>query len=150
MLKLRSAVTLSCIGVALVAYAAVSPGNAIAQAPDALVVVTHALDEAFVKRIGDKLVQVEVLLAPEADLGSVGYEACNNRVRDLLEFRILIFRGDTDCPLERFWRNRMSAANPKGEVHRLPKARHRTEIECRNSTSERDSCRTGIHAARSA
>ncbi len=131
MLKLRSVPTLSCIGVALVVYYSTCPRHAMAQSPKALVVVTHRLDEDFVKRIGDELVQVEVLFAVEADLETVSYETCNNRVHDLREFRVLFFRGDKECPIERFWRNRMTAGNPQGEVRRLRQSRHRVEIECR-------------------
>ncbi|MDG2383448.1 MAG: hypothetical protein P8N76_17385 [Pirellulaceae bacterium] len=112
-----------------------------AQSPKALVVVTHTLDEDFVKRIGDEFVEVEVLFAAEADLETVSYEACNNRVHDLQEFRILFFRGDKECPIERFWRDRMSARNPKGEVRCLPQSRYRVEIECRIQRAKE------IHAA---
>ena len=131
MLKSRSVLTLACIAVALGIHWFLSPQKTMAQATNTLVIVTNAFDHELVGRVGDKVVQVEVLFAPEADLDGVTYEFCNNRVQELQGFRLLLFQENIDCPVERFWRNRLSAANPQAEMHRLPQSRHRTELEGR-------------------
>jgi len=131
MLKLQSVVTLACIGVVLGVHWFLTPQKTMAQAPNTLVIVTNAFDHELVRRVGDKVVQVEVLFAPEADMDCATYEVCNNRVQELRGFRLLLFQENIDCPVERFWRNRMSAANPQAEMHRLPQSRHRTELEGR-------------------
>ena len=106
-------------------------GGAIAQAPRSLVVVTDASDEDSVKRIGDKLVSVAVLVAKEAGEATENYRRCNVRVRELRDFQFLLYREDTECTTDRFWRQRLTAANPDGTILRLPKSRPRPEIESR-------------------
>ena len=100
------------------------------QSPDPLlVVVTDATDRDSVRRIGDKLVQVEPLFDPQSDRNSLSYEESNRRAQGLLEFRVLFFRVDTEPSVERFWRQRVAAANPNGHTLRLPQSRHRTDLE---------------------
>ena len=62
MLKLQSVVTLACIGVVLGVHWFLTPQKTMAQAPNTLVIVTNAFDHELVRRVGDKVVQVEVLL----------------------------------------------------------------------------------------
>ncbi|MFO0915798.1 MAG: hypothetical protein U0795_22750 [Pirellulales bacterium] len=88
-------------------------------APRALIVVADASDAECVKRIAREHVRVERLIDPESGAWPTNYEACNERARGLLEFRLYLFRADIDCPGERFWRERLSVANPNGELHCL-------------------------------
>ena len=104
--------------------------NASAEDAQALVVVIDAADQDSVKRIGRQHVRVEVLFAEESEAETGDYAACNKRVQGLLEFRLLL-RGEKQCVTQKFWQERMSAANPKARVHRLSQSRPATEIEHR-------------------
>ena len=101
-----------------------------AQSTDRILVV--AADESAadcVRRIGCEHVQVEVLFGPEFGAMPASYQACDQRVRDLVAIRLFVFRAD-ECCSSRFWRERMAAANPHGEVHRLPNSICRGEDDC--------------------
>ena len=111
--------------------------NASAEDAQALVVVIDAADQDSVKRIGRQHVRVEVLFAEESEAETGDYAACNKRVQGLLEFRLLL-RGEKQCVTQKFWQERMSAANPKARVHRflsrglLPKSN--TEFNARKTS----------------
>lgn len=85
----------------------------------ALIVVANTSDAECVQRIGREHVQVKPLFAPEVGARLTNYAACNLRVRQLVAFRVYLFRADTSCPGEEFWRERLSQANPEGLVRRL-------------------------------
>lgn len=88
-----------------------------------LVVVEDTADAACVQRIGGKHVQVMCLFAPESGEHANNYAACNERVRGMLEFGLFIVRGNGYCERKSFWRERLTAANPDGEVFRLSQSR---------------------------
>ena len=92
-------------------------------APRVLVVVANASDAECAKRLGCEHIDVELLFAPETGAVPGNYEACDERVRGLLAFSLFVFRADTCCPCEGFWRERMAAANPCGNLHRLSQSR---------------------------
>ncbi len=114
-----------------------------AQTPRVLVVVADAGDADCVKRIGCEHVRVEHLFAPETGAKPSNYEACDKRVSDLLDFRLLVFRGDTYCPAEGFWRERMTGANPRGKVYRLSQLRSSAINDCEHMIQQA----TDIHGA---
>ena len=78
--------------IASVVRLTVNPRYGMPQDSDMLVVVTDAADENFVKRTGEKFVQVEVPFAPGDDMIFASYDACNNRVHDLVGFQKLFLR----------------------------------------------------------
>ena len=92
--KIRNAATVTYLATVLAVCFSGNLSVARAQGPHALVVVTNALDEVFVKRIGDDLVRVETLFASQVGVDSVSYEACNRRIQDLRDFQILLVRGN--------------------------------------------------------
>lgn len=95
-----------------------------------LVVAANESDANCLKRIGREYVSVEGLFAPYVNASTQNYEACNKRVLGLLEFRLFVFRGDNSCPTEGFWRERLTAANPRGQVHRLSRLRCHSDDDC--------------------
>lgn len=123
--RLRSAGRLFWI-VAVAAWLFGKPPQVRAEDPKSTVVVTDALDAEAFRRIGSRLIGVEVLLLKEA--GSE-YELCNERVRELRDFQFLFYREDVECAVDRFWRQRLAAANPTGESLRLPPSRGKTDVE---------------------
>ena len=88
-----------------------------------LVVVTDGSDGACVKRIGAEHVRVEHLFACAAGASASEYEVSDERVRGLVTFKLFVFRDDSYCPSECFWRDRLAAANPQGQVYRLSQSR---------------------------
>ena len=83
----------------------------------ALVVVMNESDAACVSRIGADHVHVELLFP--ARLNQANYEHCQQRVRRLLGFRLIASRPHSQCRVERFWYERLTMANPEGNVCRL-------------------------------
>lgn len=106
-----------------------SPRVIMADPPKTLVVVTDGSDVECVRRIGDKLVEVEVLLIKEGLPQRTDYAGCNDRVKRFSKFRYLLYREETEGSAERFWRQRLVAANPNGATHRLSSTRLNTGIE---------------------
>ena len=97
-----------------------SPKNLEAQSSSRpLIVVANARDAECVRRIGREHFRVEPLFDSKDDARPSNYDACDDRVRGLLHFRLLVFRAETCCPSERFWRERMAAANPSARTHCL-------------------------------
>ena len=147
MLKSRSLKAAANIVIGLVACWFASPKELVAQltptARRVFVVVANSSDAKCVKRVGGDHVQVEPLFAPETGALPSRYEACDRRVRKLLEFRLLIFRGDTFCPAEGFWRERMTGANPRGKLHRLSQSRPSAVNDCEHMIRQA----TDIHGA---
>ena len=94
--------------------------------------------------IRDRFVEVEVLLSEKVAQEHKDYEGCNTRVKDLRKFRCLFYREDTECGAERFWRQRLSAANPSREIRRLSRSRVGPGIERRTERAR------AIHEALSA
>ncbi|MCG8585729.1 MAG: metal ABC transporter substrate-binding protein [Pirellulales bacterium] len=135
------------IVIGLVACWFVSPQQLAAQSSSAarrvLVVVSNSSDAECVQRVGGDHVQVEALFAAETGAEPSNYEACDKRARKLLEFRLFVFRADADCPAEGFWRERMTGANPRGQVHRLSLSRLRANDDCEHMIQQA----TDIHAA---
>jgi len=107
------------------------PKEAVAQsAPGVLIVAADPWDAECVKRIGGEHVHVKSLFAPETGAMPSNYEACDERIRGLLCFRLIIFRDDAYCPNECFWRERMAAANPEGAVYQVSHWRCSAAIGC--------------------
>ena len=127
MLKSPSRKTTAHVAMGLAACWFVGPKELAAQptstAPHVLVVVANSSDAKCVKRLGGDHVQVEPLFTSETGALPNSYDACNKRARNLLDFRLLIFRGGMFCAAEGFWRERMTGANPQGKVHRLSQSR---------------------------
>jgi len=121
----RKTVTRVTLGL-VACWLIVNASNLAAQStpPRALVVVAESADAERVRRIGGEHVVVEVLFTPQTSAGN--YHACEERVRTLLEFRLYIARTESCCPYECLWRERLSAANPRGELHTLSPSRHGT------------------------
>ena len=123
----RSGKSSTCIMIGLAACWFMSSRELAAQsAPTVsrvLVVVTDAADAACVKRIGAEHVRVELLFACATGASASEYEVCDERVRGLVTFELFVSRDDSYCPSECFWRDRMSAANPQGQVYRLSQSR---------------------------
>lgn len=111
---------------ALAAACLVGIPQLMAAGPKAVVIVTDASDADTFRRIGSQLIDVEVLLQKKV---GIDYEVCNRRVRELRDFRYLFYREDVECSADRFWRQRLAAANPKGETLRLTTSRVRSDIE---------------------
>ena len=107
------------------------PSGASAQAPKALVVLTDAVDEEPIRRIGNNVLDVEVLLRVGIGPPLKDYQECSDRVKRLRDFRFLFYREDSELTAERFWRQRLTAANPNGKAYRLPRSRVRPEAERR-------------------
>lgn len=101
----------------------------VAQAPKALVIVTDASDEGVFRRIGNSLVEVQLLLSGDTDRDFSDYEACNDRVKDLCHFRFLFYREHSERTADQLWRQRLTAANPSGETHNLSRLRPGPGIE---------------------
>ena len=99
------------------------------QDPKAVVVVTDSMDADAFRRIGNRLVDVEVLFGKSSGVSTSEYKRCNDRVRELRDFQLLFYREDAECAADRFWRQRLAAANPQGETLRLPVSRLRSEAE---------------------
>lgn len=99
-------------------------------APGVLIVAADPSDAECVQRIGGEHVHVKHLFAPETGAMPTNYEACDERIRGLLSFRLIILRADAYCPSESFWRERMAAANPEGAVYRVSHGRCRATTGC--------------------
>ena len=98
--------------------------EATAQSPfRALVVVADPSDAECTKRIGGEHVHVELLFPLDIARLPDSYEKQAQRVHQLLDFHLLVFRGDSNCPTKEFWRNRMTAANPQAKLHQLSQPR---------------------------
>ena len=123
MLKSRSGQTATRLLIGLAACWLVSPKELAAQSAD-------SSDAECMQRIGGEHVHVEVLSAPAAGARPSNYKAFDERVRGLLHFRLFVYRSDTSCPSQCFWRDRMAAANPHGEVHRLWQSRRSAVTDC--------------------
>jgi len=91
--------------------------------PRALVVVSSESDAKTVRRIGRESLRVEWLFAPEQGAEAEHYDACNKRVRSLLDFQLFIVNAKTFSFSERFWQERLVNANPTAVVHQLPPRR---------------------------
>lgn len=87
----------------------------------ALVIVADPTDAACTQRIGNEHVQVQLLFPTPTDARPSNYHTCSQRVRELVNFQLLIFR--SDCPGEVFWRDRIATANPRGRSYRLSHSR---------------------------
>ncbi len=101
-----------------------------------LVVVANSSDGECVKRIGGDLVHVELLFAPGMGARPSNYEACNERVRGLVQFRLFVFRSETSRPRERFWRERLAAVNPLGELRQLSQSPMSATTNCERRTRQ--------------
>jgi hypothetical protein len=101
-----------------------NPNVCLAQSmPRALVVVSSESDAKTVRRIGHESLRVEWLFAPEQGAEPEHYDACNTRVRSLLDFQLFIVGAETFSFSERFWQERLMNANPTGVIHQLPPPR---------------------------
>ena len=117
--------------IGLAACSLATPKELAAQSTSrALVVVAEERVADCVKRIGGQHVDVKLLFRPEAGAPPSDYEAHNARVRGLLEFRLLVLRAGTCCPNEGLWRERMTAANPRGKVHLMALSRRSAVDDC--------------------
>ena len=108
-----------------------STNHVMAQDDISLVIVTDASDERAFRRVGDGLVEVELLMSKETDWDLNDYQTCNQRVVRLRHFRFLFYRDHGEDTAGRFWRQRLTAANPKGEAHSLSRSLPQPEIEQR-------------------
>ena len=124
MCRRRSEARLAWVAISAVCWLGITH-DVMAQAPRTMIVVTDASDVEIFRRIGDRLVDVEALLGNETS----EYERCNDRVRKLRDFQFLCYREYAECSAGRFWRHRLTAANPRGETLCLSQVRPRTEVE---------------------
>ena len=113
------------IGITLICLHAPNVLVAETSTSKALIVVTNASDADWVKRIGRHHVQVETLLKDES-----GYDSSNRHVRGLKNFQLFVYRGDSSCRREAFWRERIVNANPIGKLHRMSSTRHIQADDC--------------------
>lgn len=105
-----------------------NPLGVMAEVPRMVVVVTDASDADAFRRIGNGLIDVEVLLRKDT---GIEYELCNDRVKELRDFQFLFYREDVECSADRFWRQRLVAANRGGETLRLSQSRVSSDVERR-------------------
>ena len=123
MLNLSFRVSSYC-GLVLAFTCLAFPKDLPAQSPPAtFVVVTDVSDGEWVKRIGRHVVRVEVLFPPKHGEIDGNYQTCNARVRKLLNFDVLLVREAMSSPRQLIWRERMTAANPRGKVHSITQSR---------------------------
>lgn len=119
----------------LIAFLAIcwlsSPQIAVGQATRTIVVVTNATDAETVNRIGGSLVEVQAMLVDGIPESVTDCEVCNDRVKRLREFHCLFYREGVECCIKRFWRERLTAANPGGRTHRLAASRVKPPFELR-------------------
>jgi len=95
------------------------PTHLFAQTSPVLVVVANSADAECVKRIGCDIVQVESLLPAEVPESVEDYHACDERIRGLLTFRLLLVRADCSSPREKLWLERITKSNPRAAVTHL-------------------------------
>ena len=92
------------------------PTLARAAEPRVLVVVADARDLDITNRIGGEVVEVEAIITPHAE---GDYALCNARAKRLRNFALYLSRADSSCRWESFWRERLTTANPQGQVRRV-------------------------------
>ena len=129
MLRKRSELWLAWVVFLVALYAFGNPRPTMAQAQRTVVVVTDASDEDAFKRLGNRIVEVELLVVQGIAQQRVDYDAWNKRAIDLRDVRFLFYREDTECAVARFWQHRLTAANPNLVAHQLCRSRPGPAVE---------------------
>lgn len=98
-----------------------------ADGPRPLIVVADSCDVEATERIGGACVEVAVLFPRNNANATDSYDTSNARAKRLCNFVLYLARIESSCPMEAFWRERLTTANPRGHVRRLPRPR---DIAC--------------------
>ena len=85
----------------------------------ALIVVADSRDLEVTQRIGGNVVEVEAILPTPIEDAAEDYRYCNAQAMRLRHFGLYLFRTDSSCPREGFWRERLAASNGRGRVHQI-------------------------------